>query len=134
MDTERSRAEFRPYLWAVISPRAVPGTAIFIRGTTAATLNYISPKFGGFSFGLQYIYAWKFYSVGDREAFGNQDPAYVLSNSDYSLLNNAFLRYDLDNLGLKESSLTLGRQCIDFTFAATYNIRQKGTGLRSDCI
>ncbi len=55
-------------------------------GTTAATLNYISPKVGGFSFGLQYIYAWKFYSVGNREAFGNQDPAYVLSNSDYSLL------------------------------------------------
>ena len=88
MDTERSREEFRPYLWAVISPRAVPATAIFIRGNTAATLNYISPKVGGFSFGLQYSYAWKFYSVGDREAFGNQDPAYVLSNSDYSLLNN----------------------------------------------
>ena len=125
MDTERSREEFRPYLWAVISPRAVPATAIFIRGTTAATLNYISPKVGGFSFGLQYSYAWKFYSVGDREAFGNQDPAYVLSNSDYSLLNNAFLRFDLDNLGLKESSLTFGRQRIDLTFAATYNIRQK---------
>ncbi len=94
-------------------------------GTTSFSLLYESPAFNGFSVGGEYMYSWNLLSTGDRLAFGNLDPAYVLSNSDFSILNKAYVRLALDDLGWKNSYLKVGRQALHTVFAGTYNIRQK---------
>ncbi len=94
-------------------------------GSTAFSFNYESPEFNGFSFGGEYMYSWKLFSIGDRQAFGNQDPAYILSNSDFSILNKAYIRFTLDDWGWQNSYIKVGRQALHTTFAGTYNIRQK---------
>ncbi|MGR3179347.1 MAG: hypothetical protein ACUZ8E_14965 [Candidatus Anammoxibacter sp.] len=93
-------------------------------GSLALTTNYASPVFKGFSIGLQYVHSEEIYSEGNFDN-GRKNPAYNLSNSGFSKLNNAFLRYDFSNIGLKDTSLTIGRQSLDLTFATKYNIRQK---------
>ncbi len=94
-------------------------------GSTAFSLNYESPAYSGFSVGGEYMYSWKLYSSGDRQAFGSLDPAYVLSNSDFSILNKVYIRLALDDLGWENSYLKVGRQALHTVFAGTYNIRQK---------
>jgi len=93
-------------------------------GSTAITLNYYSPEIAGLSLGSQYVHSLKLYSRGDEEDIGNTDPAYNLSNSDFSILNNAYIRYNFEGLGLKNSFLTAGRQTLNLNFATPYNIRQ----------
>ena len=93
-------------------------------GTIALTGDYLSPEFQDFTLGLQYVHAIEIYSRGGFEGEdGNQ--AYNLSNSDFSLLNNAFINYDFKRFGLKDTKITIGRQSLDLNFVANYNIRQK---------
>ncbi len=93
--------------------------------TIATTINYQSPTFIGLSLGGQYIHVSKGYSRGDEEDFNDVDPGYILSNSDYTLLNNAYLRYNFAGLGLENTVLTVGHQALDLNFVSRYNIRQK---------
>ncbi len=93
--------------------------------STAVTINYESPVFLGLSFSGQYVHAFGQFGRGDEEKFGEEDPAYILSNSNFSILNNAYLRYDLEKLGLRESHVTVGRQTLDLGFVTSCNIRQK---------
>ena len=92
-------------------------------GSLAITGNYLSPEYLNFTLGLQYVQSLELYSRGGVKGDNNQ--AYNLSNSDYSILNNAFVRYDFKRLGLKDTNITIGRQSLDLNFATKYNIRQK---------
>ncbi|MBT3878666.1 MAG: outer membrane porin, OprD family [Candidatus Scalindua sp.] len=92
-------------------------------GTIAFTGNYLSPEFQNFTLGLQYVHAIELYSRGGFEGDSNQ--AHNLSNSDFSLLNNAFISYDFKRFGIKDTKITIGRQSLDLNFVANYNIRQK---------
>ncbi len=92
-------------------------------GSLAATVNYSSPVFQGFSVGAQYVHAFPTYSEGNYD--GHKDAAYNLSISEYSKLNNAFIRYDFEHFGLTDTNLTIGRQSLALNFMTHYNIRQK---------
>jgi len=92
-------------------------------GTTAFTLGYISDTYEGFSLGAQYVYSWQHYSGGSYG--GRYDSAYVLHNNDFEVLNELYLKYDLNHLGLEKSYIKVGRQVLDLNFVRAYNIRQK---------
>ena len=94
-------------------------------GTVALTADYKSPVYHGFSLGFQYIHVEDYYTTGDRAAFGNQDPGYLLSNSDFSILNHAFVRFDFQQAGLEGSWFSVGRQTLNTSYATPYGIRQK---------
>lgn len=92
-------------------------------GSLAVTANYISPEYLGLSLGLQYVHAFELYSEGSYD--GRKNAAYNLSISDFSKLNNAFIKYNFEQFGLKDTSITAGRQSLDLNFMTHYNIRQK---------
>lgn len=92
-------------------------------GTLAETLNYRSPQLGPFTFGLQYIHADRLFEGGSL------DPAngagWTILNTDFDVLNEAYINLNFDFAGLSGTDLTVGRQIADYNFAPTYAIRQK---------
>ena len=92
-------------------------------GSIAITTNYLSPVYKGFSIGLQYILSFELNSAGGYD--GRKNAAYNLDVSDFAILNNAFLTYNFEHLGLKDTNITIGRQSLDLNFLTKYNIRHK---------
>jgi len=91
-------------------------------GTLAATLNYRTPDLGGFHLGAQYIYSGLLFESGCNDI---ACPAYFLSNDEFSVLNEAYLAFDLGAMGVPDTELKIGRQILNYDFAPAYNIRQK---------
>lgn len=94
-------------------------------GTLAETLNYKSPHFGPFTFGLQYIRADRLFEGGSLEPAHGNGQAWHILNTDFHVLNEAYVNLNFDFLDLPGTDLTVGRQIADYNFAPTYNCRQK---------
>ncbi len=92
-------------------------------GSLAITINYLSPELLNFTFGLQYMHVFEMYTGGNYQ--GEKNAAYNLSNSDFSLLNNVFVKYNFKHPYLKDTNITIGRQSLNLTFLSKYNVRQK---------
>lgn len=92
-------------------------------GSLALTINYRSPQFGPVTVGLQGIHAAELFEGGSLD--NPRGSAWVLSNSAYSLLNEAYIDISLEPLGLAGSSLRIGRQILKLDFAPAYAIRHK---------
>jgi hypothetical protein len=91
--------------------------------TMALTLDYRSPRYRGFQFGSEFIQVWEMLEGGSTA-----DPrgaAQQLCNSDYTIMNNAFIEYRFDALELPKTRVRGGRQPLDLFYAPAYPIRQK---------
>jgi hypothetical protein len=94
-----------------------------ISGSLAATVNYRSPSFYGVSFQGQYIHALELFEGGTID-FPSEE-AHFLSNSRFSILNEAFVEFSLAELGAPDTMLRIGRQIPNYDFAPAYDVRQK---------
>ncbi len=92
-------------------------------GTLAETLNYRSPALGPLTLKLQYIHATRLFEGGSLDTANG--PAWTILNTDFHVLNEAYINMNFGFLDLPETDLTVGRQVADYNFAPTYAIRQK---------
>lgn len=94
--------------------------------TAALTLDYLSPELfeSGLSLKLQYVHSEVLTSGGGRLDAGNSKGESI-HNSAFSILNEAYLQWDMKALGLEKTMIRAGRQIVDLDFVPKYNIRQK---------
>ena len=79
-------------------------------------LNYVSPTFEGFNFGAGYDFAGKFYDGGNTN---------LLHNDNIHVLNEAWLRYSLESIHLKDTHIVAGRMISNGEVFRTDDFRQK---------
>lgn len=89
----------------------------------AFSLNYKTPTYQGVSLGAQFIHAWDLGEGGTIDI--EEGPAWFLSNSGFTLLNDAHIDYNFTHLGLAKTLLRVGRIPLNLDFAPSYAIRQK---------
>lgn len=92
-------------------------------GTTALTINYLSPEKSGLSLGLQYVYSLRLHEDGNGDNRGYN----LLVNDDHDDFNELYIKARLDEYAdcLKDTQLVVGRQILNYDFAPAYTIRQK---------
>ncbi len=98
-------------------------------GTLAETLNYKSPQLGPLTLGLQYIRADRLFEGGGLEP--PNGAAWTIHNSDFEVLNEAYINMNFGFLDLPKTDLTVGRQIAHYNFAPTYNCRQKPQAIQA---
>lgn len=82
----------------------------------SGTLNYLSPEFGNFRIGAQYVAAAYLFE---------HNPDRVINN-DFHVLNEAYLQYNLRDLGLEKSYVKGGRIIADYLLMSNQaNTRHK---------
>ena len=92
-------------------------------GTIAATLNYQSPVWSGFSFAGQYVHTERFFNGGNTTNPNGE--GYDILNDDFSILNRAYVEYNFEPQDLKKTYIRVGRQTMKLDFFQPYPIRQK---------
>jgi len=99
--------------------------------TGALTLEYWSPELAdtGLTLKLQYVHAEVLESGGGLMD-ANKDAGEALHNSAFSILNEAYIEWNLKALGLEKTTIRIGRQIIDLDFVSKYNIRQKSNAIQ----
>jgi hypothetical protein len=90
--------------------------------TLEALLAYASPKFGGFDLGLAYNYAFTLFEDGTPS---------LLANDDINVLNEAWLRFDLESVGLGGNQIVAGRKIVDSEVFRADDFRQKSRSIES---
>jgi hypothetical protein len=90
--------------------------------TLGAVLEYTSPEFGGFDLGLAYDYAFTVFEDSDTS---------LLANDDINILNEAWLRYRFDALGLEGTQAVVGRQVINSEVFRADDYRQKARSVEA---
>ncbi|MFW5915800.1 MAG: hypothetical protein ACOCTQ_04930, partial [Planctomycetota bacterium] len=96
-------------------------------GTLATTLGYVSPDRYPVQVGLTYIHSARLFEGGSLNP--PEGGAYPVLNDRFSILQEAYLKWKLDDLGLSDSHFVVGRKNSDYDFAPTFAIRQKPQGL-----
>lgn len=90
--------------------------------TLGAMLGYQSPTFGGFDIGATYNYAGTLFDGGNTD---------LLLNDDIHILNEAWLGYNFEAFGLKESKIVAGRQISNGEVFRKDDFRQKARGIEA---
>ena len=90
--------------------------------TLGALLNYVSPTFAGFDVGAAYNYAGTLYDGGNTD---------LLCNDDIYILNEVWLRYNLEAMNLKESQILVGRKITNGEVFRTDDFRHKARSIET---
>ena len=90
-------------------------------------LKYQSPDYQGFSFGAAYNGA----GIIDSMDYGTSTSPgeYLLQNGRISLLNEAYISYNMEALGLSDTSITAGRRINNAEVFRADDIRQKSRSI-----
>ena len=98
----------------------IPGGDYGHASTLGAMLNYVSPSFAGFDLGAAYNYAGTVYDGGNTN---------LLHNDDIHVLNEAWLRYNLGEIGLENTHILAGRKISNGEVFRKDDFRQKARSL-----
>ena len=91
--------------------------------STSLTFDYISDNYQGLSLGASYVFSRENYSNESPEH--HTDPAYSLNLNSFDIMNESYLNYAFENVGLKNTYIRVGRQVVNLNFVRKYNIRHK---------
>lgn len=98
----------------------------------AFSLNYKTPTCQGVSSGIQFIHAWELGEDGNVDI--EEGPAWFLSNSGFTNLNNAYVDYNFTHLGLAKTLFRVGRIPLYLDFApSTASVKKTRPMKRSCC-
>ncbi len=90
--------------------------------TMGVVLGYITPEMGPFSAGVTYNYAGTLY---DNNSHG------MLANDDIHVLNEAWIKLQLEAIGLENSELLAGRKVLNGEVFRTADYRQKARSVET---
>ncbi len=90
--------------------------------TLGLVIGYLSPEFAGFDFGLTYNYAGEWFDNNHSE---------LMVNDDINVLNEAWVRYSLQAIGLTNTTLTAGRKINNGEVFRADDFRQKARSIEA---
>lgn len=96
--------------------------------TLGLQLDYLSPVWQDLQLGFSYVYVEVPHTAGGR--FG-EDGEGLLYNGRVNLLNELWIRYNLDALGLEDTFVKVGRQVVDGEVFRADEFRQKKRALEA---